>query len=151
MKISQICMTLSVFGVGVLVGGMVVYQACPFPTQPTFVGYRTVTIRTHCEDQPHLQPNQRVDLVVLYTNPFAPGRVISKTFLQNALVLSISPTIVGEKESSPCPSMRYVALAVKPEEAEKVHWAQRQGSISLLIRQPGDNEEVKTFGFTPRF
>jgi pilus assembly protein CpaB len=79
-----------------------------------------------------------------------------KVVVQNVQVLAVTPRSVdatnGDTQSGlPQPDM-VVVLAVTPQQAEVVRFAQLDGNISLVLRAPGDSSaaDVSTTGVTLR-
>ena len=71
-----------------------------------------------------------------------------KVVVQNVQVLAVTPRSVDETNGNapsgiPEPDM-VVVLAVTPQQAEVVRFAQLDGNISLVLRAPGDSSVADT-------
>jgi hypothetical protein len=87
-----------------------------------------------------------VDLVCTRTNPANATQTIADTFLENVLVLAVNAmaTTNSAQETAKggniaTPSV--VTLAAKPIDAARIIWAKEKGSITLILRRPGEDEE----------
>jgi pilus assembly protein CpaB len=89
-------------------------------------------------------PNSHIDLIV--TTQLPTGAKISRTALQNIRVLAVGQ-IMDQKDGKPVP-VTTVTLAVTPEEAEKLAFANSEGRLQLVLRKFGDQEVVPTKGVT---
>ena len=97
-----------------------------------------------------IHPNNRVDVLVTlkriegyHYNP------ITKTILQNILVLAVGPDIEEKKgKEEKATPVDVITLEVTPEEAEKIALAAQEGKISLALRKYGDANEILTTGQT---
>jgi pilus assembly protein CpaB len=90
-------------------------------------------------------PESRVDVVV--TTAVSPQRQqeqVSKTFLQNILVLAAGQ-VVEQKDNKPV-TVNTVTLAVTPDESEKLALASNDGKIQLVMRNFADAGKVETPG-----
>jgi pilus assembly protein CpaB len=90
-------------------------------------------------------PDSRVDVVV--TTAVSPQRQqeqVSKTFLQNILVLAAGQ-VVEQKDNKPV-TVNTVTLAVTPDESEKLALASNDGKIQLVMRNFADAQKVETAG-----
>lgn len=91
-------------------------------------------------------PDSRVDVVV--TTAVSPQRQqdqVSKTFLQDVLVLAAGQTVEQQKDNKPI-TVNTVTLAVAPADAEKLALASNDGKIQLVLRHFSDKEKVETPG-----
>lgn len=97
-----------------------------------------------------IHPNNRVDVLVtlkriegFHYNP------ITKTILENILVLAVGPDIEEKKgKEEKATPVDVITLEVTPDEAEKLALAAQEGKISLALRKHGDANEVLTTGQT---
>jgi pilus assembly protein CpaB len=92
-------------------------------------------------------PGMRVD-VLISGNPPGPNQMAgtrTKTLLQNVEVLSAGQDIQKDAEGKPR-SVQVVNVLVTPEHAEILSLAAQQTQIQLVLRNPLDQEEVKTPG-----
>ena len=91
-----------------------------------------------------LHPGNRVDvLVTISSKP-----VITKTVLENMLILAIGPKMSAGSKKEKTQPISVVTLEVTPEEAEKLALAVNKGSITLVLRNYADTEDVFTEGAT---
>jgi pilus assembly protein CpaB len=95
-----------------------------------------------------IHPGNRVDVMVTVPTGKA-GASITKTVLENMLVLAVGPEIEGKKgkEEKPSP-VDVITLEVTPEEAEKLALAATEGRVQLALRNFTDTEDVLTKGTT---
>ena len=97
-----------------------------------------------------IHPNNRVDVLVTFKR--VEGTVhnpITKTILENILVLAVGPDIEEKKgKEQKATPVDVITLEVTPEEAEKIAFAAQEGKISLALRNHGDTNEVLTTGQT---
>jgi pilus assembly protein CpaB len=91
-------------------------------------------------------PGNRVDVLVTMAKDKG-GEPITKTVLENILVLAAGPevTTVKGKEQQPA-TVDVITLEVTPEEAEKLALAATAGKLQLALRGLTDTEEVLTQG-----
>lgn len=101
-------------------------------------GMRAVAIRVNADSQVggFVQPQSRVD--VLSAVALESGKIISKTILQNILVLAVDQS---QKTFDGAVVGQTVTVQVTPEQAEQLTVAQRVGIISLSLR-PFDDDTV---------
>jgi pilus assembly protein CpaB len=92
-----------------------------------------------------IHPGNRVDVLVTLQTGDAPPVAMTKTVLENVLVLAAGPEteIKGKEKPS---DVDVITLEVTPEEAEKVGLASTQGRIQLTLRNFNDAEDVITKG-----
>lgn len=96
-----------------------------------------------------IHPNNRVDVLVTVNHKVGEGEnVITKTVLENMLVLATGSEVEekGTKEKSK--PVDVITLEVTPQEAEKLALAATQGKIVLALRNYTDTQDVKTKGAT---
>jgi pilus assembly protein CpaB len=91
-----------------------------------------------------LHPGNRVDVLVTISRK----PVITKTVLENMLILAIGPKMAAGSKKEKTQPTNVVTLEVTPEEAEKLALAVNKGSITLVLRNYADTEEVFTEGAT---
>lgn len=97
-----------------------------------------------------LNPGDRVDVSVSYLEEKPDGQASKKTLiiLQNLEVLAVGQRL-ETKNTPDNPSMvQTLTLAVTPEQAEKLVWAEEFGRIRLLLRSPVDRAASATPGVT---
>jgi len=97
-----------------------------------------------------IHPNNRVDVLVTFKRvEAAVHNPITKTILENILVLAVGPDIEEKKgKEQKATPVDVITLEVTPEEAEKIAFAAQEGKISLALRNHGDTNEVLTTGQT---
>jgi len=109
-------------------------------------GYRALSV--HINERIavayHLRPGDYVDVVVSYEETTAAGASRSKVLLQNILVLAVG------SETNPFaaapPEATTLTLALRPDAAERLVWAEDHGSIRFLLRAVADRHQVTTNG-----
>jgi pilus assembly protein CpaB len=110
-------------------------------------GYRAATIPISLSDETvgFLRFGNRVDVLFTGYTATAQNKSVSRTqtVIKNALVMKI--TTSGGDESNPRSRVAYVTLAVKPEWAETLSYAQRKGKIDLLVRPISDSDIREDF------
>jgi len=92
-------------------------------------------------------PGQRVDVLISGTPPSggAATGTLEKTLLQNVQVLSAGQNMDKDPSGKPI-SVTVVNLLVKPDDAELLTLATKETRVQLVLRNPTDNQEVKTPG-----
>jgi pilus assembly protein CpaB len=91
-------------------------------------------------------PGQRVDVLISGQPPNSQGSgTLSRTLLQNIEVLSAGQNIQKDAEGKPV-SVQVVNLLVTPTQAEVLSLASTETKIQLVLRNPLDQEVVKTPG-----
>jgi pilus assembly protein CpaB len=136
--------------------------------------HRAMTIRV--DDQVALArlvyPGARVDVIsTIREQVGAKSRVIARTVIQNARVLAVGEDIdplTSNRRKKPATGGQggggglgmeggtesreargVVTLSLRPEEAERLSLASREGRIDLVLRGPQDTRTVPTTGATP--
>ncbi len=97
-----------------------------------------------------IHPGNRVDVLVTIETGRGTSNPVTKTILENILVLAVGPEMIrkGKKEeSSP---VDVITLEVTLEEAEKVALAASEGRIVLVLRNFNDTKDILTKGTTIR-
>lgn len=96
-----------------------------------------------------IHPNNRVDVLVTFRNIGGGFNFpITKTILENILVLAVGPDIEQKgKEEKPSP-VDVITLEVTPQEAEKLALASQEGKLNLTLRKYGEAIDVATTGQT---
>jgi pilus assembly protein CpaB len=89
-------------------------------------------------------PGMRVDVLVTGRPPGHEG-TITKTVLQNILVLSAGQNIEPDSRGQPI-NAPVVTLLVNPEQAETLTLAATEGRIQLVLRNTGDQSAPVTLG-----
>jgi pilus assembly protein CpaB len=112
-------------------------------------GYRAVAVRVNeiIGLAGFVVPGQIVDVLISGNPPGAPPTTgtQSRTLLQKVQVLSAGQNLEKDPEGKPI-SVAVVNLLVKPEEAELLSLASTETKLQLVLRNPGDQETVKTPG-----
>lgn len=94
-----------------------------------------------------LHPGHMVDVLVSLTQPGEQKGQITKTILENILVLSVG-TEDQETVDNKTKTVTVVTLEVNLEEAEKLSLAVDQGTIQLALRGYSDSDQILTKGTT---
>lgn len=112
------------------------------------VGMRAVTVRVNdvVGVAGYVLPNMRVDVLITGQPPGHDARV-TKTVLQNILVLSAGTTIQTDTTGKPVNAPN-VTLLVTPQQAELLTLAGNEGRIQLVLRNAGDQGVETTSGLT---
>lgn len=112
------------------------------------VGMRAVTVRVNdvVGVAGYVLPNMRVDVLITGQPPGSEDRV-TKTVLQNILVLSAGATIQTDTTGKPVNAPN-VTLLVTPPQAELLTLAGNEGKIQLVLRNAGDQGVEATSGLT---
>ncbi len=92
-----------------------------------------------------LHPGHRVDVIVTF-HPDEHEH-ISKTVLENVLVLATGPKMETDSKKKKPQQVTVVTLEVTPDEAERLALSMLEGSISLTLRNYADTEDVFTEGY----
>jgi pilus assembly protein CpaB len=112
------------------------------------VGMRAVTVRVNdvVGVAGFVLPNMRVDVLITGLPPGHDARV-TKTVLQNILVLSAGTTLQTDTTGKPVNAPN-VTLLVTPQQAELLTLAGNEGRIQLVLRNAGDQGVETTSGLT---
>ena len=94
-----------------------------------------------------IRPGNWVDVLVTITNPLN-KREITKTVLENILVLATGIEIEENKEDGKPHSVDVYTLEVTPREGEKLSLAANHGKLHFALRNITDKEIVLTNGAT---
>lgn len=110
------------------------------------VGMRAVTVRVNdvVGVAGFVLPGMRVD-VLITGNPPGNRTMVTKTILQNILVLSAGKTLQTDASGKPVDAPN-VTLLVTPQQAELLTLAGNEGRIQLVLRNGGDQNIEKTAG-----
>ena len=96
----------------------------------------------------YIKPSSRVDVLVTLSKTGEGGNPITKTVLENILVLAVGSEMEKTgKEEKPTP-VDVITLEVTPEEAEKLALAATEGKLQMALRNSSDTAEVNTRGAT---
>jgi pilus assembly protein CpaB len=112
------------------------------------VGMRAVTVRVNdvVGVAGFVLPGMRVDVLITGHPPNNPTTV-TKTVLQNKLVLSAGQTMQTDGAGKPVDAPN-VTVLVTPAEAELLTLAGNEGRIQLVLRNGGDQNIEKTEGLS---
>jgi pilus assembly protein CpaB len=91
-----------------------------------------------------INPGNRVDVLVTIDN----SPPVSKTVLQNVLVLATGPELDRKGKEEKPSSVKVITLEVTPEEGEKLALAATEGKVVLALRNQLNAEPVLTRGAT---
>jgi pilus assembly protein CpaB len=89
-------------------------------------------------------PGMRVDILVT-GRPTGGEQTVTKTVLQNILVLSAGQTVEPEDQARAI-SVATVTLLVTPAQAEKLTLASNEGKVQLVLRNGSDQQVAETDG-----
>lgn len=112
------------------------------------VGMRAVTVRVNdvVGVAGFVLPGMRVD-VLITGHPPGNNTTVTKTILQNILVLSAGKTLQTDSSGKPVDAPN-VTLLVTPQQAELLTLAGNEGRIQLVLRNGGDQNIEKTQGLS---
>lgn len=112
------------------------------------VGMRAVTVRVNdvVGVAGFVLPGMRVD-VLITGHPPGNNTTVTKTILQNILVLSAGKTLQTDSSGKPVDAPN-VTLLVSPQQAELLTLAGNEGRIQLVLRNGGDQNIEKTAGLS---
>lgn len=96
-----------------------------------------------------IQPNSRVDVVVMMRQGAGTPAPVAKVFMEDLRVLSVGTTVQRDAAGRSIDATT-AALEVTPEQAERLAVAATEGSIQLVLRGFGDSESVRTQGADAR-
>lgn len=94
-----------------------------------------------------LHPGHMVDVLVSLEQPGEKRELITKTILENILVLSVG-TQAQETDDKTAKKVTVATLEVDLREAEKLALAVNEGNIQLALRGYSDNDQILTKGIT---
>lgn len=95
-----------------------------------------------------IRPQNRVDVLVTLGDPGAKGETITKTVLENMLVLAAGTELEKRPGAEKAVPVDVITLEVTPEDAERLTLAASFGRIQLALRNLKDSETVLTEGST---
>ena len=93
-----------------------------------------------------IQPNSRVDIVVVMDGGAEKGR-IAKLFMENMRILAIGSAPQRSEDGRPI-NATVATVEVTPSEGEQLALVTAQGQIQLMLRGYGDPDGAKTPGAT---
>lgn len=97
-----------------------------------------------------IHPGNRVDVLVTLKSRGRNLKPITKTVLENVLVLAIGTELENKGKSGKSTNVDVITLEVTPDESEKLAHATTQGKIQLAIRNFNDTDIVYTKGANNR-
>jgi pilus assembly protein CpaB len=111
------------------------------------VGMRAVTVRVNDVSgvSGFVLPGMRVDVLVTGHPPKGDSLTITRTTLQNIMVLSAGTSIQADSRGAAIPAPA-VTLLASPEQAELLTLANSEGHIQLVLRNASDQTVEKTKG-----
>ncbi|WP_051261381.1 Flp pilus assembly protein CpaB [Desulfovibrio inopinatus] len=90
-------------------------------------------------------PGNTVDVLMTVNNPEDPNSRITKTVLENILVIATGQEL-EKSESGQVSSVDTYTLELTPEESEQLALAATEGTIHFALRNPQDLQQVTTEG-----
>jgi pilus assembly protein CpaB len=95
-----------------------------------------------------IRPGHRVDVLVTLSQMGESHRPVTKTVLENVLVLAAGGDLEkGARPEKPS-QVDVITLEVTPEDGEKLALAATEGKLQLALRNAADNADVMTRGST---
>ena len=95
-----------------------------------------------------IHPGNRVDVLVTLAGQGKVSSPITKTVLENVLVLATGTEIEQSGTKEKATPVDVITLEVKPEEGEKLALAAAEGRLQLSLRNFTDTQDVYTKGTT---
>ena len=92
-----------------------------------------------------VQPNSRVDIMVVIDDPDNAGKSTAKLFMSNMRVLAIGTAPERAQDGRPI-SAGVALIEVTPEQAEVLGIAAAKGALQLVLRGYGDPDSISTNG-----
>jgi len=92
-----------------------------------------------------VQPNSRVDIMVVIDDPDNAGKSTAKLFMSNMRVLAIGTAPERAQDGRPI-SAAVASIEVTPEQAEVLGIAAAKGALQLVLRGYGDPDSISTNG-----
>ena len=92
-----------------------------------------------------IQPNSRVDMMVVINDPNEGGKQVAKLFMSNMRVLAIGPVTQRAEDGRAIPGA-VATIEVTPQQSEELAIASTQGQIQLVLRGYGDPDSIDTKG-----
>jgi pilus assembly protein CpaB len=108
----------------------------------------SVAIKTQESAAGFIKPGSRVDIVMISKRSGTKGGK-AKTILQNVQVIAVNQAINNEAtDEQQGHVVEMITFMLTPEEAEMLALAQNTGAIQLVLRNPVEDDFVKTKGVT---
>lgn len=95
-----------------------------------------------------IHPGSRVDVLVTLTTRGQDSKPMTKTVLENMLVLASGTVMEQQGEKEKPAQVDVITLEVTPEEGEKLALAASEGRIQLALRNLVDTKDILTPGAT---
>ena len=95
-----------------------------------------------------IHPGHRVDVLVTLDQSGKVAAPITKTVLENVLVLAAGAEMEKSAKQEKPAQVDVVTLEVTPDEGEKLALASTEGKLQLALRNSTDNAEVNSKGVT---
>jgi pilus assembly protein CpaB len=93
-----------------------------------------------------VQPNSRVDVLVMLREEGNRSKQVAKLFMENMRVLSVGTQVQRDDNGKAIDDATTATLEVTPSEAERLAVAMTQGTIQLVLRGYGERDTIKTTG-----
>lgn len=94
-----------------------------------------------------IRPGNRVDVVATIEDEQLPGKVMTRTVLENVPVLAAGVETGSEPgEDGKTSSVDVYTLELTPEQGEKLALAATKGTLNFALRNPADNATAPTPG-----
>ncbi|WP_265587344.1 Flp pilus assembly protein CpaB [Sphingomicrobium arenosum] len=105
-------------------------------------GMRAATVRVNAVSgvAGFIQPNDTVDVLITRQDLTGAGEQVTDVLLQNIRVIAMDQDSQGEDERARVSNT--ATLEVTPVEAQKLALGQRLGQLSLVLRKPGEEENI---------
>ncbi|RMH09615.1 MAG: Flp pilus assembly protein CpaB [Nitrospirae bacterium] len=97
-----------------------------------------------------VKPGDRVDIMVTLKNPRRRGGTITKTVLENTLVLATGTQMERQGPGEKPKPVKVITVEVSLKEAEKLALASNEGKLRLALRSPLNTKPELTKGATNR-
>jgi len=105
----------------------------------------SLPIKTHESAAGFIKPGSKVDVVMISRGNNDGGR--AKTILQNVRVIAVNHSISeNPEEAQKGTVIEMITFLLNPMDAESLALAQNTGSLQLVLRNPMEDEFVKTKG-----
>jgi len=95
-----------------------------------------------------IHAGNRVDVLVTLDTLGKSSDPVTKTVLENILVLAVGPDVDVDKKGKESKPVDVITLEVTPEEAEKLALSASEGKVQLALRNFNDTEDAFTRGMT---
>jgi pilus assembly protein CpaB len=92
-----------------------------------------------------VQPNSRVDIMVVIDDPDNAGKRVAKLFMSNMRVLAIGAAPERAQNGQPI-NAAVASIEVTPKESEELAIAAAEGALQLVLRGYGDPDSISTTG-----